>query len=82
MEGILLQILGKSKESLEEKDTDQLKSQLSSYVSQYFHENNLELPHSNEERLKQFFITKISKELLEEKRHDIKELDCILSIFE
>lgn len=82
IEGIILQILGKPKESLEGKSTDDLKSQLSSYISQYFKESNLTPPHSNEEKLKDFFVAKISKELLEEKRGGIKELNCILSIFE
>ncbi|MBR1399458.1 MAG: hypothetical protein IJ564_04715 [Alphaproteobacteria bacterium] len=82
IEGVILQILGKSKKSLEGIDTDNLKSQLSSYVSQYFLEKNITLPHSNEEKLREFFAAKFSNELLQSKRKTIKELDCILSIFE
>lgn len=82
IEGILLQILGKSKESLEGISTDNLKSQLNSYVSQYFLEKKITPPHSNEDKLREFFAAKFSNELLQNKRKTIKELDCILGIFE
>ena len=82
IEGIILQILGKSKEDLEGIDTDNLKSQLSSHISQYFLEKNVTPSHDNEEKLREFFAAKISKELLDDKRKTIKELDYILGIFE
>ncbi len=82
IEGIILQLLGKTKNSLEGKTTRNLKDQLSAFISQYFKENGEEEPHDSKERLMRFFKATFPKDLLESKRTDIKELDCILSIFE
>lgn len=81
IEGIILQILGKSKEKLEGKTTDQLKSELSSYISQYFKDENISIPENNEEKLQIFFNAKLSLEILKTREKDIKELKYILEIF-
>lgn len=82
IEGVILQILGQAKASLEGKSTDDLKSQLSSYVAQYFQEANIPLPRENTKKLHMFFTNKLPITLLQEKRKSIKELDLFLSIFE
>lgn len=82
IEGIILQILGKSKEELEGKTTNQLKSELSSYISQYFKDEGIPVPENNEEKLQIFFKAKLSLERLKAREKDIKELKYILEIFE
>ncbi len=82
IEGIILQILGKSKEELEGKTTDQLKSELSSHIAQYFKDENIPVPKNNEEKLQIFFKAKLSLERLKAREKDIKELKYILDIFE
>lgn len=82
IEGILLQILGKEKEELEGKTTNQLKSELSSYIDQYYRDVGIESPQNNEDKLFSFFKAKFSLDVLEECRKNIKELDFILNIFE
>ena len=82
IEGIILQILGKPKEELEGKTTDQLKSELSSHISQYFKDKNIPIPENNEEKLQIFFDAKLSLEVLKARKKDIKELEYILDIFE
>ena len=68
IEGMLLQILGVSKDNLEGKETDRLKDHLNSYCQSCFD--------------RAFLEKRFSKIVLEEKRKIIPELNLILSLLE
>ena len=68
IEGMLLQILGVSKDDLEGKETDRLKDRLNSYCQSRFDQS--------------FLKDRFSKDIVEEKRKIIPELNLILSLIE
>ena len=68
IEGMLLQILGVSKDDLEGKETDHLKDRLNSYCQSRFD--------------KAFLEKRFPKDVIEEKRKIIPELTLILSLLE
>lgn len=68
IEGMLLQILGVSKDDLEGKETDRLKDRLNSYCQSGFDQS--------------FLKERFPKDVIEEKRKIIPELNLILSLLE
>ncbi len=68
IEGMLLQILGVPKDELEGKETDRLKDRLNSYCQSGFN--------------RAFLKERFPKDVIEEKRQIIPELNLILSLLE
>ncbi len=79
IEGLLLQILGYSKQKLENKTTDELKSMIQNFLKSI---TDTYPCYTTPEALLHLFKQKMSLAILQEKRKIIPELDTLLTFFE
>lgn len=79
IEGLLLQILGYSKQQLESKTTTELKNMLQNLLGPI---TDIHQSATTQEALLHLFHNKMPLSILQEKRKNISELDTLLSFFE